>query len=96
MNSAGTASDDSTPHSTRSPPRPELPEAGDPTAIPEPDVARVQRWCTARGPNTSATKSASSATCPATSPSSSANSGATASAARRLKFAASHMTWSAT
>ena len=39
-----------TPHSRRSTPRPRLLTAGDPMALPELDVARVQRWCAVRVP----------------------------------------------
>ena len=50
MSPTGAANGDSTPHSTRSTPRPRLLTAGDPMALPELDVARVQRWCAARVP----------------------------------------------
>ena len=41
---------DSMPHSTRSAPWPTVLTAGDPMALPELDIARVQRWCAARVP----------------------------------------------
>jgi hypothetical protein len=37
-------------HKSRGPPRPELLTDGDPMALPELDIARVQRWCAARVP----------------------------------------------
>src|ERR1700740_2416948 len=50
MNPTGVVSNDSTPHSTCSRPRPQLVMAGDPMALPELDIARVRRWCAARVP----------------------------------------------
>src|SRR3954462_10293921 len=49
MNPTGAANSDSTTHSTRSP-QPRLVTAGDLMALPELDVAQVQRWCAARVP----------------------------------------------
>src|SRR5947208_11195893 len=50
MNPTGAANSDSTSPSTRSTPQPKHLTAGDPMALPELDVARVQRWCAARVP----------------------------------------------
>src|SRR6478752_10572484 len=50
MSPTGAVNSDSTPHSARSTPRPRHQTAGDSMALPELDVARVQRWCTARVP----------------------------------------------
>src|SRR5215218_6453258 len=72
MNPTGAANSDSTPHSTRSTPQPRPRTAGEPMALPELDVARVQRWCAARVPEHARHKSESSARSPHdTSPSSS-------------------------
>jgi hypothetical protein len=50
MSPTGAVNSDSTPHSARSTPRPRHQTAGDSMALPELDVARVQRWCAARVP----------------------------------------------
>src|SRR6476659_6920910 len=50
MSPTGAVNSDSTPHSARSTPRPTHQTAGDSMALPELDVARVQRWCAARVP----------------------------------------------
>src|SRR3954464_7129642 len=48
MKPTGAANSDSTQHSTRSTTQP--PAAGEPMALPDLDVARMQRWCAARVP----------------------------------------------
>src|SRR3954470_23656032 len=48
MKPTGAANSDSMQHSTRSTTQP--PTAGEPMALPEFDIARVQRWCAARVP----------------------------------------------
>src|SRR6185369_710754 len=50
MSPTGAVNSDSTPHSARSTPRPRHQTAGDSMALPELDIARVQRWCAARVP----------------------------------------------